>query len=802
MKRALLLLVWLFICSSIFAQNIFSEIAENVCFTGDLAVFAQSDTIMYVYSQRGDPYSSLVLRYSFDNGENWQQASISNLPDTYLSSLCPTDNGVYIETAWERYFFDFETQNLHSLDLEYCEGNQIRHFIIHNGKEYSLSNKKAYPESLQYDYAYNDSENPYLPSISLFADQMKSIHDNNVYFYGQDFINGVVGSNSDIYLKQAGGGTNNGWPTFLRPVFTAGNIVSIPPIFPPNIVFRGGLFEETTLLSYPETINIQSFDEYLGGENKITLIEMNGENYSGWEGTFGPERRVSKTVYSSYPPAGDSLYTNSYAVRDTLWTPISGTNAGGKRFWVDGDLWIKGNFAGEQSWCASGDIKLLGEITLTNTIPGSSPHNNYTDFVNLISGGDVILGYGYKSPADSIRYHCFLGSDDELMNIYANIYAIGNPNASNSLSNGVFTFEYQHPHPSTPAIHVNMQHEDGTITNVIYDNIDIHRRHYPPTAENPWPSPALGQTSLDLPYYNPLWPEAQPYLERGVIRVFGNIFERRRGYLHRSHNDAEYPSNSGVWNTEMDMCGYPTQASQIPDPVFGNQLSLIAINYPGAIGSGVGYKKMFVADNRRKAASLPDDIFIELLGLGTRLTRSNIEDDASEEIIYLPNNEATLSLNADKRDGNLLFASTDALFFVDAEGNAKDLSALTKAQGIIYGAEIDIDGNIWILQRTCEGSQHNMYLRQIDPISETVLNTNIFTDFNIMKPAGIHISPEGRKFLALFENWALAIYEIMDDQPAVLRDILYIGGSFMFPYKTNMKLAADGTLHVFYGEII
>ncbi|HRX76287.1 MAG TPA: hypothetical protein P5342_02425, partial [Candidatus Cloacimonadota bacterium] len=232
------------------------------------------------------------------------------------------------------------------------------------------------------------------------------------------------------------------------------------------------------------------------------------------------------------------------------------------------------------------------------------------DVVGIVSEKSIILKYGYKNPVDSVRIHTNMGADNEYpapagggIFIYAALCALGEgpddiPSTQPNFEDGVFTYEYQHPHPSTPAIFANVEYPDGTIKEEYFDWIDIHRRRYPPTASQPWPSPALGQQSLDLPWYNPLWPERQPYLERGTINIWGALAQRRRGFVHRSGNDGEYPSNDGIWNVELDMCGYPISRNPLPDPVFGNQLGLISMNYPGTSGGGTGYKKNYNYDNR------------------------------------------------------------------------------------------------------------------------------------------------------------------------------------------------------------
>ncbi|HQF82275.1 MAG TPA: hypothetical protein PK707_05415, partial [Candidatus Syntrophosphaera thermopropionivorans] len=78
---------------------------------------------------------------------------------------------------------------------------------------------------------------------------------------------------------------------------------------------------------------------------------------------------------------------------------------------------------------------------------------------------------------------------------------------------------------------------------------------------------------------------------------YGSVSQRRRGFVHRSYYDSEWPSND-EWNQPIDFCG-PTSAPtavQHNDPVFGFQLT--NINYPGTSGSGTGYEKNYHYDNR------------------------------------------------------------------------------------------------------------------------------------------------------------------------------------------------------------
>lgn len=437
-----------------------------------------------------------------------------------------------------------------------------------------------------------------------FTDKDLSPGGQNVYFYGYDVLTGKVHSNTDINIKNSGTGTNGGWPTFLNLVTTAGHIISTPGSYPLNQVFQGGLIEEYDGYEFPATA-----DELRNGGRRISgsdiyWVESNGSNAGGWKADLSAPRRISKIVYDEYPPPGDSLYTNSFTVIDTTWSPFSVNSTSGAAFYVDGELWIRGDFRGYQTWGSSGEMYLIGDIKLTGTPIPQDPKNNSTDIIGLISEKSITIKYGYKDPSTMERMHPNHGADDAYTNpagggifIYAALCALGDGQGS-GFRDGVFTYEYMHPHPSTPAVLATVQYPDGTQEEVLFDWIDIHRRHYPPTDSWPWPTPVLGQQRLDLPWYNPLWPERQPYLERGTINIWGAVAQRRRGFVHRSHNDGEYPSNSGVWHLEVDMCGHPTNAVAIPDPVFGNQLGLIAMNYPGAIGSGTGYKKNYNYDNR------------------------------------------------------------------------------------------------------------------------------------------------------------------------------------------------------------
>lgn len=439
-----------------------------------------------------------------------------------------------------------------------------------------------------------------------FTDNDASPNNTNVYFYGYDVVTGKVHSNSDIRIKQAGGGNNNGWPTFLNLVTTSGKVISTPANYPLEQIFQGGLVEEYEGYDFPPQANeLRNRGQRIGNGNEIVMVTVDSGTYGYWRGTISAPRRTRKIGYDHYPPPGDSLWTNSFMISDTTWVRVSGSQASGQAFFVLGDLWIEGTFYGYQTWGCSGNMRLIGDILLTGTAPPQNPAEplNSRDVVGLVSEHNIDIAYGYRDPQDSTRVHPNVGADSDYPHpagggifIYAAMAALGE-GKGDSFLDGVFQFEYQHPHPSTPALNVQLQYPDGTQEVVLFDWIDIHRRYYPPTDTRPWPSPVLGQQRLDLPYYNPLWPERNPILERGTINIWGALAQRRRGFVHRSHNDGDYPSNSGIWKIEIDKCGYPTNAIAIPDVEFPN-FTMQSRNWTGAAGSGVGYKKNYNYDNR------------------------------------------------------------------------------------------------------------------------------------------------------------------------------------------------------------
>ncbi len=450
------------------------------------------------------------------------------------------------------------------------------------------------------------------------------------FYHGLDVFYGAVRSNTDIWITNAGGGVNGGWPTFFRPVYTMGRVRSLTPDPPYNQIFRQGYIE-----NYPEL----SFDDYWfhlaamkhrhlviplspENQNKILFVTVNQNSYTSLLGTIVQTGIDTLEVYNSYPPGGgEPIFTNVIARYDTTWTTgPAGLVYHDKVMIVDATLWIRGTFAGTQMWYSTGNMYLNDDILLSGTPPEHTPDGaiihpggfiqyigpiNLHDKVALVSRKQILIQYGFKDPVDNLRKKPNCDGDIEGIRIYASLYAMGR--SFNSRQDGVFTFEYQHPHGSTP---------DYQIGNTIYRKIDLHRFRYPQTSIiHGWPT--LGHPThnynLDYPYYNPLWPERSPYLRRGTVRLYGLIAQRKKGFLCRDYSSSIYPNPNNVWNINQDYCGGPVSTTPFTIPPL-NEVQLSTQNAPGATGTGIGYNKAYFRDNRIKGDTFPVNPF----GFGLR----------------------------------------------------------------------------------------------------------------------------------------------------------------------------------------
>lgn len=700
MKTAMLVFVVALLCIGSLSALDYVPYFTRGYFSGDMAYHVQNDTLLVVVNDSNNP-STVQLKLQILNLDNNVHIvrSIDSGPGSLTKPTISVSENEIIVTYNLGNTHKKAVSNDMGISWDITEGartfeiSPFTHKVNDVYKDFSLL--LPYPQARQNEFAIADGSND-LVMPSIYTENELSMNGTNVYYWGPDEIHGVVRCDSDLYIRAAGGGNNNGWPTFYDPVIISGNVISNPPAYPLESVFRGGLIENAPSLSMPLGVwepNTQIIGSSVYEPNRILFLEVNGNQYSGMQGIV-TDRRQSNPVYSQYPqdPLGQQLFSNQYAIYDTIWTAIPNGTISHANIRVNSKLWIKGSFSGRQNWSCADTLFIVGDILLANTTPGDAPNNNSTDFVSLISEQGVRIKYGYKDPRDSIRYH-MARSDANPFYIYANIIAMGG--TGQNPRNGLFDFEYQHPHPSVPAVNAYGQ---------LWENIDIFRRRYPQTVAEPWPA------NIDYPWYNPLWPERNPYLERGTIKLWGSVFQRRRGFMHRALYDTEWPSG-GVWDPANDYCG-GTSAVNFTDNTLG--INMFTQNFPGASGSGVGYKKQFTNDPRY---SLTDfEYFGWRLGIG--LGEAN--DEPLPPYSHFKKHVKLINSKTYATNGDLhLYAVNDMLFAYDGS-TYSDLSQYVQGGGDIISIKVSNDGTYALIyQRQSSADNVNVRFGRINLIDNT-----------------------------------------------------------------------------------
>lgn len=676
MKASMLILMLALLIGAGYAQANFTLLATGQ-FDGRSSTCVVGDTIYVVHNTAttNETVGQILLQYrSLSNPGNWTTKLISSTIKGLTRPTISTGNGFMLisyVSNFQRYlarsYNGWETWQIATLGKTF----EAAPLIEPDGAywvNYSLD--IPYPEWEEHRFLTGEnSDNLTMPQY--FTDLEQTWYGGNIYFFGQDTLNGVMRSNSDIWIRQAGGGPNNGWPIFNDLVMTSGQIRDYSGGYPPEYVFVGGLMENVPTLAMP-TLNtdqatIVGPTEY--NPNYFVFVTVSGSTYHARLARI-TERVEQMPYYSVYPAAnlGTPLGTNTYTTRDTLWVDLGTATCGTGHFHSPNQLWISGVFSGHQTWSSDGKIMIKNDILLSGTAPGTDPAVDAEDSVTLITTKDIEVKYGYTDPVTGERIH--LARDDQNpIYIYANVIALGN---SNDPRSGKFTFEYQRPHPSVPDLMF-----DGDLWN----KIDLHRRPYPPTATSPWPS------MVDYPWYNPLWPERHPLLERGILSIKGSIIQRRRGFIHRSYFDVEH-FNNGIWDIGEEYFGGSSAPEAYgTDPVLG--FVMAPMNFNGATGGGVGYKKRYSGDDRtRYSEEGTDNPGINRylswdLGIRTgRVVQSGnnqftIEGSYRQQFIKRVYSKAYTQMGAYR-----LFAVNDALLLWQ-DGQYTDLSHLVAGYGNI-----------------------------------------------------------------------------------------------------------------------
>lgn len=425
-----------------------------------------------------------------------------------------------------------------------------------------------------------------------------------VKFWGPDILYGPVHSNDDIWIQNGGGGINGGWPTFYGFVSTAGifrnwNQAGYP--------LSQGLKDQIFLGGYAEGVPPYSFDPSadLIMQNGIPLgtpatdivyVKLDGNSFGSMYGNIVETGVEEFDVYSWFPndqatanavintggnwfEDADHIWTNQITMYDTIWTVGPSFSVNNQAVWVeDAQLWIEGIVTGMQTWGCSDTVYIVGDITYSNTTPGAPPDDpdnpNLTDYFGLVSEKRIYIKYKHRDPFNNMEIRDDNCNDVMLYGAYAAI-GIGDTLVYGDLAchyDGIFSFEYQHPHGSTPDFTAMSPY---TFQDTIYTFTDFHKFIFP---ENPNVPPNIEGFNLhgnspqvngtcgfpyedpgylnsypnnnpadyiypygtDYPWYNPVWPESSDdfVYERGTITIFGSVAQRRRGYVHRSGSDA------------------------------------------------------------------------------------------------------------------------------------------------------------------------------------------------------------------------------------------------------------------------
>ena len=774
MRNAMLLLTLALGLGALTAQMSPLHLVGEGHFAGKAAVHSEPGLLAMVYFNNPGAHPGLtgwiVYRSSTDGGDSWTSVNVaqaSNCLTRPTLFYSPEEIIITYTSGTDRLMAKSVDGGLTWLtasdDPSLDTGRTFENSPITERRDGQLKTVDLllpYPEHSQDDYCHpDDPEELIVPHIITENDI--SSNDTNLYYHGQDQIYGGVRLNSNLWIKRTSGGSNNGWPAFYGPVIISGEVMSFSGTYNEHEIFLGGLIENAPQL---EITGATNGDNHLVGPpdynpNRIMYVEVDGSSYTAYLGVVQPAHIVTSDVYSTYPPADPNnfLYQNSYAVCDTIWSFYNSGSCHNTSMFVNGKLWIKGTFGSHQTWAAADTIFILDDILLANTSAGLDLVGNLTDSVNLVSEESIVLKYGYRSPVDYLRYHGLCASDQEPHLIYASLFAFGRDSV-NPRCDGVFTFEYQHPHPSTPAVRI-----DG----VLYENIDLHRYCYPQTQTQPWASINPGNRNLriDLPWYNPLWPERTPYLERGTLKLWGSVYQQRRGFMHRSYDDQEWPSYN-VWDIDQDHCGGSSSPTSVShnDPIFGFQLT--NVNYPGADGSGVGYKRQYYNDYRRKLSDAPfagDTDQHSMWKLGLAL--GTINDSTGERYFLKPQLKRTHCKAFTRSENRALYSVNDLLLYAEGD-NVADWSASTKGQGLIRSLDLASDGSAFLLQETAGPDTRQLKVRVLEAGTGDLdyeIAYQVDTGLNTTT-----VLPLGHRIFALYEAGTLKIYQVYSGTSTLL----------------------------------
>ncbi|MDD3051881.1 MAG: hypothetical protein PHR06_12170 [Candidatus Cloacimonetes bacterium] len=372
----------------------------------------------------------------------------------------------------------------------------------------------------------------------------------HVYFYPPDVLEGRVHSNSAIRIKANGGS----YPIFLGMVTTGEEFEWFNPSSPNYDIFEGGYAEHFGKYDFSATADevrafgIRPFGDENSSQFDLIYTKIDGSTITSKQAQIISWRDTLEVFGPQYPYVQNTVIGhNIITMKDTVW--FEGptlTLSGAQSIFVPKKLWIQGTVSGNQTWGCADTIFITGDLLLSNTPMGESPFNpetgeiaNTSDLLGIVSEQQVIIKYKHRDPFEGDVVKSPNCND---IFIYAAICALGNGDGDPH-KDGIFTFEYQHPHSSTEHIY----YQDS-----LYTWIDLHRYKLP---LSPFDDPLSWPGDVDWPWYNPVYPEANinPVF-RGNINLWGSIMQIRRGFVARSGNDP-YNHTNGLWDLQNHKYG-------------------------------------------------------------------------------------------------------------------------------------------------------------------------------------------------------------------------------------------------------
>jgi len=353
---------------------------------------------------------------------------------------------------------------------------------------------------------------------------------------------GPVHSNDDIWIQNMGG-----WPTFHSMVTTAGRIIDFSTHAPANLsapmddIFLGGYEEEIEPYSHNGATDIRQNGMMLGSDDTdIVCVKLANGSFESMYGNIVEVGVDTFGVYSWFPHNAEEanavinnggnwyedsnqIWTNYVAKYDTIWTTGASFPAADQSIWCsDAELWIEGVVFGSQTWGSANNVFIVGDITYHNTTPGYPPDDpddtNLTDYFGLVSEKKIFIRYKHKDPFDDFEIRDDNCDNVMLYGAYAAL-GVGDTITYGNMAchyDGIFTFQYQHPHGSTP--NFTALSPNNTSLDTLYTYVDFHKYIFPPDDMIPpgvegfnlhGGNPVVNGT-CGFPYENPAYTNSYP----------------------------------------------------------------------------------------------------------------------------------------------------------------------------------------------------------------------------------------------------------------------------------------------------